>query len=33
MQGSMANFLAYNRALTAEEITQNFNATRGRFGV
>lgn len=23
----------YNRALTSDEITQNFNATRGRFGV
>jgi hypothetical protein len=23
----------YNRALTAQEINQNFNATRGRFGV
>ena len=33
MQGSMANFLVYNRALTAAEVTQNFNATRGRFGV
>jgi hypothetical protein len=25
--------LAYNRVLTAAEITQNFNATRGRFGI
>jgi hypothetical protein len=33
MQGSMANFLVYNRALTAAEVTQNFNATRGRFGL
>ena len=26
-------FMYYNRALTAEEISQNFNATRGRFGI
>jgi hypothetical protein len=25
--------LVYNRALSATEITQNFNATRGRFGI
>jgi hypothetical protein len=25
--------LAYNRALTPEEIQQNYNATRGRFGL
>lgn len=29
----MSNQLLYNRALTAEEIKQNFNATRGRFGI
>ena len=23
----------YNRALSASEVTQNFNATRGRYGV
>jgi hypothetical protein len=23
----------YNKALTAAEIKQNFNATRGRFGI
>jgi hypothetical protein len=28
-----ASFKIYNRALTAAEITQNFNATRGRFGI
>jgi hypothetical protein len=27
------NVQIYNRALTATEITQNFNATRGRFGI
>ena len=27
------NVQAYNRALTAAEIQQNFNATRGRFGI
>ena len=27
------NFKIYNRALTAQEISQNFNAMRGRFGI
>jgi hypothetical protein len=31
--GSFAQCAFYNRALTAEEIQQNFNAFRGRFGV
>jgi hypothetical protein len=31
--GSVANMLFYNRALSAAEVTQNFNATRGRFGI
>jgi hypothetical protein len=31
--GSVSQFLAYNRALTPQEIKQNFNATRGRFGI
>jgi hypothetical protein len=31
--GNISNFSIYNRALTATEITQNFNATRGRFGI
>jgi hypothetical protein len=31
--GMMPIFRAYNTVLTAEEILQNFNATRGRFGV
>lgn len=31
--GRIAIVRAYNRGLTAEEIVQNFNATRGRFGV
>jgi hypothetical protein len=30
--GKLANFSAYNRALTAQEIQQNFNALRGRYG-
>jgi hypothetical protein len=29
----ISNVQIYNRALTAAEITQNFNATRGRFGL
>jgi prepilin-type N-terminal cleavage/methylation domain-containing protein len=32
-KGNMSNFKIYNRSLTPEEITQNFNATRGRFGL
>ena len=31
--GSISNFTAHNRALTASEIQQNFNATRSRFGL
>ena len=31
--GEFANFIVYNRALSAAEISQNFNATRNRFGV
>jgi hypothetical protein len=29
----VSSFKAYNRALTAAEIQQNFNATRSRFGI
>jgi hypothetical protein len=32
-KGKIANTQIYNRALTADEISQNFNATRGRYGV
>lgn len=31
--GRWAVFKAYNRALSAAEVTQNFNALRGRYGV
>jgi len=31
--GKIGMFFLYNRALSQAEITQNFNATRGRFGV
>jgi hypothetical protein len=31
--GNLAVFRAYNAVLSAEEILQNFNAVRGRFGV
>ena len=31
--GNISNFLFYNRALLADEITKNFNAHRGRYGV
>jgi hypothetical protein len=33
MKGKISNFTVYNRALTASEIQQNFNALRGRFGI
>jgi len=31
--GSIYNLMSYNRALTATEILQNFNASRARFGI
>lgn len=31
--GNIASLKLYNKALTAAEIQQNFNATRGRFGI
>jgi hypothetical protein len=31
--GSGTTWTIYNRALTASEIQQNFNALRGRFGI
>ncbi len=31
--GNVASLKLYNRALTAAEISQNFNALRGRFGI
>ena len=33
MIGGISQTLAYNRALTASEVAQNFNALRGRFGI
>jgi len=33
MKGKISNFKIYNRALTASEIQQNYNALRGRFGI
>jgi hypothetical protein len=33
LSGSIAIARIYNRALTASEVLQNFNATRGRFGI
>jgi hypothetical protein len=32
-RGNISNFSIYNRALTAQEIQQNYNATRGRYGI
>ena len=31
--GKISNFKTYNRILTAAEISQNFNALRGRYGI
>lgn len=31
--GNIASALAYNRVLSASEISQNYNATKGRFGL
>lgn len=31
--GSMASYKMYNRALSQQEITQNYNALKGRFGL
>ena len=31
--GNISNAMWYNRALTATEISQNFNALRGRYGI
>jgi hypothetical protein len=31
--GCIYNILIYNRALSQQEITQNYNATKGRFGL
>jgi hypothetical protein len=33
MNGNIAQVSIYNKALSAEEVSQNFNATRGRFGL
>jgi hypothetical protein len=33
LSGNIPQVSIYNRALTAQEIQQNFNATRGRFGI
>jgi hypothetical protein len=32
-QGYISNVMMYNTALTATQVTQNFNALRGRYGV
>ena len=31
--GKMGNFMFYNRALSATEVLQNYNAQKGRFGL
>jgi hypothetical protein len=32
-KGKISSYLIYNKALTPQEIQQNFNATKGRFGL
>jgi hypothetical protein len=31
--GDLASYKAYNRQLSATEVAQNYNATKGRFGL
>jgi len=33
MKGNISNIQFYNRALSASEVLQNYNATKGRFGL
>jgi hypothetical protein len=33
LQGNVYNFLMYNKVLSSTEITQNYNATKGTFGL
>ena len=33
VRGNIASFKAYNRALSAQEVLQNYNATKDRFGL
>jgi hypothetical protein len=33
LNGKIANAQIYNRALSADEVRQNFNASRGRYGI
>jgi hypothetical protein len=33
LRGNIAQVQIYNRALSAQEVLQNFNATRARFGI
>jgi hypothetical protein len=32
-RGNISNAKIYNRALSQSEVTQNFNALRGRYGI
>ena len=32
-KGYISNVMIYNKALTADEVLQNYNATKGRFGL
>jgi hypothetical protein len=32
-QGNLSKLKIYNRVLTASEVLQNYNATKGRFGL
>jgi hypothetical protein len=31
--GKISNFMVYNRALSLSEISQNYNAFKGRYGL
>jgi hypothetical protein len=31
--GSLGQFMVYNRGLSSDEVSTNFNALRGRYGI
>ena len=33
LNGNVSGLLIYNQALTAQEVLQNYNATKGRYGI
>ena len=33
LRGSIGEFFCYNRPLTADEVLQNYNSTKGKYGL